>query len=109
MLTGDLNCGDAYVSDAFIYDDPNKQLITWEEFNASVDEYCDLVKLPKEPGKFIDSLKHKLRQTAKKVDEEYPDNPYLIIENGLPILKKLPKKKDHPDIDRIRQLIMAWD
>ena len=106
MLTGDLNCGDAYVPDAFIYDDPNKQLITWEEFNVEVDEYCNLVKLPREPGKFIDSLKNRLRQTAKKVDEYYPDNPYLIIENGLPILKKLPKKKDHPDTDRIRQLIM---
>lgn len=102
----DLNCGDAYVPDAFIYDDPNKQLISWDEFNTEVDGYCDLVKLPKEQGKFIDSLKNRLRQTAKKVDECYPNNPHLIIEQGLPILKKLTKKKDHPDLDRIRQLIM---
>ena len=25
-----LSCGDAYVEGAFIYDDPNKQFITWE-------------------------------------------------------------------------------
>jgi len=106
VLIGDLNCGDAYVPDSFIYDDPNKQLITWDEFNAGVDEYCDLVKLPREQGKFIDSRKNRLRHTAKKVDEYYPDNDYLRIENGLPIVKKLPKKIEHPDIDRIRQLLM---
>lgn len=106
VLTGDLNCGDAYVTDAFIYDDPNKQLISWDEFNAEVDGYCELVKLPKEQGRFIDVLKNRLRQTAKKVDDHYSDNPHLFIENGLPILKKLPTKKDHPDLDRIRQLIM---
>ena len=51
VLMGDLSCGDAYVEGAFIFDDPNKQFITWEEFETEVDSYCDLVKLPKERGK----------------------------------------------------------
>ena len=46
------------------------------------------------------------RQTAKKVDDNYHNNPYLIIDKGLPILKKLPKKKEHPDLDKIRKMIM---
>lgn len=106
ILMGDLNCGDAFVEDAFIFDDPNKQLVTWEQFEEAVDSYCDLVNLSKERSKFIASLQSKLQQTAKKVDENYHNNPYLVIDKGLPILKKLPKKKEHPDIDKIRQMIM---
>ena len=30
----------------------------------------------------------------------------LVIDKGLPILKKLPKKKEHPDLEKIRQMIM---
>lgn len=106
VLMGDLSCGDAYVDGAFIFDDQNKQLITWEQFDAEIDGFCDLVKIPKEPTKFVDSFQSKLRQTAKKVDENYHNNPYLIIEKELPILKKSPKKKEHPDVDKIRQMIM---
>lgn len=106
VLMGDLSCGDAYVDGAFIFDDPNKQLITWGEFESEVDSYCDLVKLPKEKGIFTSYLQVKIQQTAKKVDENYHNNPYLVIDKGLPILKKLPKKKDHPNLDKIRQMIM---
>ena len=106
VLMGDLNCGDAYVEDAYIFDDPNKQLLTWEEFDNAIDPYCALVGLPKQKEIFGASLQNKLRETAKKVDENYHDNPYLIVDKGVPILKKFPKKKEHPDLDRIRQLIM---
>ena len=106
MLKNDLNCSDAYVEGAFIYDDPNKQFITWEEFNEEVDNYCNVNQLPKEPGKFTVLKQIKLQQTAKIVDDNYQENPNLIIENGLPILKKLPKKKDHPDLEKTKKLIM---
>jgi hypothetical protein len=106
VLKNDLNCSDAYVAGAFIYDDPNKQFITWEEFALEVDGYCDLVKLPKEPGKFVALLQTKLQQTAKKVDENYPNNHFLIIDKGLPILKKSPKKQEPKDLEKIRQMVM---
>ena len=106
MLKNDLNCSDAYVEGAFIYDDPNKQFITWEEFNTEVDGYCDVNKLPKEPKKFTALKQVKLQQAAKMVDNNYQENPYLFIENGLPILKKLPKKKEHPDLERTKKQIM---
>jgi TnpA family transposase len=106
ILMGDLSCGDAYVDGAFMFDDPNKQLITWEQFDTEVEDYCDLVKLPKEQGNFTAFLQKKLQRTAKNVDANYHNNPYLVIDKGLPILKKLPKKKEHPEIDKIRQKIM---
>lgn len=106
ILMGDLNCGDAFVEDAFTFDDQNKQFVTWEQFEVEVDGYCDLIKISKERTKFIASLQNKLQRTAKNVDENYHNNAYLFIDKGLPVLKKLPKKKEHLDIDKIRQLIM---
>ncbi len=108
VLTGDLSCGDAYVKDSFIFDDPNKQFISWEQFFLEVDNYCNLIKQPKEAAKFAATQKEKLHKTAEKVDKNYHNNPYLIIENKLPVLKKLPKKKEHPELDRVRQLIMGF-
>lgn len=106
IIKGDLDCGDAYVEGGFIFNDPNKQLITWEAFAAEVDNYCDLTKQPKDAAKFVASKQKQLQNTAKKVDKNYPNNPYLIIEKGVPLLKKLLAKKPHPDFEKIKQLIM---
>lgn len=106
VLKNDLSCSDAYVDGAFTYDDPNIQFITWEEFEEEIDEYCYLVKLPKESVIFVASKKLQLKQTAKKVDDNYQENPYLVIDNGLPILKKLPKKKEHPNFEKLKKMIM---
>ncbi|MBX3710254.1 MAG: Tn3 family transposase [Gammaproteobacteria bacterium] len=51
-------------------------------------------------------MQAKLRSTTQKVDDNYHSNPHLIIEQGLPILKKLPMKKEHPELEKIRKLIM---
>ncbi len=67
VLMGDLSCGDAYVDGAFIFDDPNKQFITWEQFEIEVDKYCDLVKLPKEASKFVASKQARVRHIAKRL------------------------------------------
>lgn len=53
VLMGDLSCSDAYIEGAFSYDDPNKQFITWEQFEEEVDGYCDLTKLSKEPKNLL--------------------------------------------------------
>lgn len=106
-LSGDLNCSDAYVKDAFVFDDPNKQFISWDEFNLNVDEYCRAAKLPVDRHQIIINLQTKLRETAKKVDNNYHANPYLVINESKPILKKLPTKEPHPELDKIRQSVMA--
>ncbi len=106
VLMGDLNCSDAYVKDAFIYDDPNKQFVTWEEFALHIDNYCNISNNPKEPHVFTYFLKEKLQKTALMVDQNYNDNKYLTIDNGKPVLKKLPSKEEHPELAKIRELIM---
>lgn len=105
-LKNDLNCSDAYVKSAFIYNDPNKQFITWEQFEKEAYGYCKIAKLPKEPRKFIASRQSYLQKTAKVVDANYQENSFFI-DNGLPILKKLPKKRERPDLEKIKKLIMS--
>lgn len=107
VLSSDLNCSDAYVNDAFIYDDPNKQFISWDEFYEKVDEYCRVIKLPTDRNQIVIHLKNKLRQTAQKVNNNYHNNAYLVINEGKPIIKKSPAKIPHPEQDKIRQLVMA--
>ena len=45
----------------------------------------------------------KQQKTSMKI---ITDNPHLIIDKGLPILKKLPKKKEHPDLEKLQKMIM---
>jgi len=106
VLMGDLSCGDAFVEGGFIFDDPNKQFVTWQEFDSEIEAFCELVTLPKSPEEYITSIQTKLRKTATKVDNNYHNNPYLIIDKGSPILKKIPKKEDHPKFKNIKQMIM---
>ncbi len=106
ILMGDLNCGDAYVEGAFNFDDPNKQFISWDQFNNEVDDYCHLVKVEKDKKMFIQSLQVRLRETSSKVDNNYQNNSYLVIEKGLPILKKSPTKIEPPNLEKIKQLVM---
>jgi hypothetical protein len=100
-----LDSGDVYVENGYAFDDPNKQLITWEVFYQDVENYCDLTKLPKQPNAFIHHLQSKMRQTAQYVDARLPTNPYLSIEKGLPIVKKSPKKEELADVKKISQKI----
>ena len=107
-LMSDLNCSDAFVKGAYIYDDPNKQFISWNAFYNNIDQYCENSGLPKDRHQLILRLKGKLRKTAQKVNDNYHDNVYLVVsEEGKPILKKLPAKKSHPDIDKVKKIVMA--
>lgn len=100
-----LDSGDAYVANGYAFDDPNKQLITWDEFNRDVDDYCNLIKLPSKSGEFVSHLQHMFSETAKCVDERFKENEYLSIENGLPILKKYHKSEPSSEVKRINEKI----
>lgn len=89
VISGDINCSDAYVSDSFIYDDHNKQFISWDDFYKNINDYCHITRLPSDRNEVISYLQNKLRQTAKKVDENYHNNPHLSIKKGKPVLKKI--------------------
>ena len=107
VLKGDFSCGDAYVDGAYEFDDPTKQYVSWEEFYEELPGYCDVTNLSTDRHQFTQSMKQKIRQAASTTNNNYFDNPYLIIKDGKPIIKKLPPKEEHPDTDKIRQAVMA--
>ncbi|KGP62682.1 hypothetical protein EP47_02550 [Legionella norrlandica] len=59
-LADEIHCADMFLEGVNHYDDLNKQLITWEEFYAGVDEYCGLIQQPRKPSEFIKSLQDQL-------------------------------------------------
>jgi TnpA family transposase len=104
-LADELDCSDTYVEGANIYDDPNKQLITWEEFYKGLEEYCKLAKIPSNSENFIEHCQKELRDTAYKVDNAYSTNQYLHIENGKPIVKKHATIEAPEEVKKIGKLI----
>ncbi len=104
-IARDLDCGDAYIADAYNYNDPNKQLISWKQFYKEVDDYCALAKIPKDADEFVKFFQKKLRNAAEIVDNHYQTNAYLTIENKIPIIKKAPSKKEPPELEKIKKLM----
>lgn len=107
VLADDLNCGDVYIEGANAFDDPNKQLMSWEQFYAELDDYCALTKLPKEPSIFIEEYQNKLQTVSCKVDEDFIINKYLSIKKGEPVVKKHTAKEKPAELKRINELITS--
>lgn len=94
-LAAEINCADMFLHGANHYDDPNKPLISWEEFNEQLDDYCSLINQESKPSEFVSSLQKQHFEAAKKTDAGFLVNEYLSIENGGPVLKRaLTKKED---------------
>lgn len=93
-LADDIHCADMFLVAANTYDDPNKQLMSWEEFYAEVDTYCDLIKQSSDKTAFINNLQSEHFEAAKRTDSGFLANEHLTIENGEPVLKKSSTKKE---------------
>lgn len=104
-LADDFNCGDVYVDEANAFDDPNKQLMSWEQFYAELDEYCNLTNLPKTSEAFIDNYQKKLHEESCQVDNNFESNKYLTIEKGEPVVKKHSTEETSPEVKKIGKLI----
>ena len=89
-LASELKSGDICVKQSASFGDWRKQLMPWDECQLIIEDYCRLLDLPNCADSFIKHLKEWLIETANRVDEGYPINEQVIInEKGEPILKKL--------------------
>ena len=98
QLSEEIHCGDMYLEGANNYDDPNKQLISWEDFNNQVEPYCELIKQSSNASEFIKSLQKQHFEVAKRTDSGFVANEYLSIEKGEPVLKRTSTKKEEKAI-----------
>jgi len=88
-LASELKSGDLYVEGSEAYADYRAQLLSWEECEPLVPEYCAQIGVPSTAQAFVADLRQQLRKTAEWVDQTYPGNSSVVIEsNGEPVLKK---------------------
>lgn len=52
----ELKSGDLYIEGSFEYGDYYQQLISWDEYHASIDAYGELLHFPVEPKQFVAHL-----------------------------------------------------
>ncbi|MGH0792079.1 Tn3 family transposase [Bacillus cereus] len=92
-LASELKTGDVSVQGSEKYADYRKQLLSWEECEPLVKEYCKELNFPSSPTQFVKQLKQNLTSVANTVDSNYPNNGQVMItEAGEPILKRFVRK-----------------
>ena len=88
-LAAELRAGDIAVTGSESYADLGAQLLSWQECEPMLHEYCTEMDLPAEPAGFRRGLEAKLRTAAETVDRGYPGNADLVIDDaGEPTLKR---------------------
>lgn len=92
QLTWDLKSGDASIDGSAEFADYREQLVTWDEYARMVPAYAEQVSLPADAAAFVAQLGNWLESIARSTDQSLPDNAGVRIENGEPILTKLPRK-----------------
>ena len=105
-LASELKSGDICVAGSQDYADYREQLLSWSDCLPLLDEYCENLDWPSNSDDFVAHLKSWLEQAAKKVDEGYPHNTQIVInEEGEPVLKRLTKKAESPNVKALESLI----
>lgn len=89
-LASELRTGDIAVVGADSYANFFDQLLSPDEVEPLIADYCSEVGLPDTPAGFRAEIENRLRRTAATVDDGYPSNADLVIDpdTGHPVLKR---------------------
>lgn len=94
FLAQELKSGDIAIEGSEEFADYRDQLLSWEDCEPLVHEFCIEMELPSNPVEFVEQLKAELNKTAEEVDKNYPKNAALAIdEKGELILKKITRQE----------------
>jgi len=100
-----LKSGDLFIERSEKYGDYRNQLISWDEYWASLDTYCQQIGCPAGPDIFVDHLKERLTSTILSVDASFPSNDSVSIEKGEPVIHRLIKREKPKGLDTIERLL----
>jgi TnpA family transposase len=88
-LAEHLRTGDIAVEGSEAYANWAAKLLSWEECEPLLEEFCTEVGLPATADGFVDSVRSRVAETAAAVDAGYPENADLVIDDdGRPTLKR---------------------
>jgi TnpA family transposase len=91
LIKQELTSGDLFVVNSAIYDDFREQLVDDDTLEEELEQYGNYVGLPLLNAKeFVIHLKPWLVDTAKQVDEAFPENAHVEIVEGRISIKKGP-------------------
>ncbi|MGP3921216.1 Tn3 family transposase [Nonomuraea sp. 10N515B] len=87
-LASELKSGDIAVAGSDSYANLHDQLMSWEECEPLVEEFCAEAGLPADPRELTRHYRQLLADTVAGVDAGYPANTDLTLEGGRPVLKR---------------------
>jgi len=99
----ELKSGDLCIPGSDQFSDYRKELVSEDEFERGVALYGEQAGIPVDGPSFIARLRAQLEAAAKRADDNFPGNEYLRIENGEPVLKRLPRKPEPDGLLRLEQ------
>lgn len=92
-LATELKTGDMAVTGSEQYADYRQQLLSWQECQPLLADYCQQAGLPPTAPEFVAQLKAELTQRASEVDQNQPtSDQFTIGPDGVPVLKKIAAK-----------------
>jgi TnpA family transposase len=87
-LAAELRSGDIAVAGSDSYASLHDQLMSWEECQPHVAEFCEQAGIPAEARDLVAHFRAKLTKTAASVDAGYPANTDLRLEGDKPVLAR---------------------
>lgn len=100
-----LKSGDLYVEHSGDYDDYRNHLVGWEEYEREVHAYGEMVGMPLEPKAFVANLRTQMKELAKVVNLNFPENSGVDIDESGLIIRRPEKQTPPPELEVVDQAI----
>ncbi len=100
QVVNELKSGDLCLPGSDDYGDYRDQLVSWEHYHRDVGAYATQAGVSADPATFVAELKAKLAEVAGEVDRAFPDNAFVEIVGGRPVIGRLRAKPAPEGADR---------
>lgn len=102
----ELKAGDLYIEGSEKYADYRKQLISWEDYEENLADFCMHVNLHISGTDFVKKTQQEFKQITNYTDQSFPRNEQVRIVNGEVVIGKLKKKKIHLGLKKLEEYIV---
>lgn len=100
----ELKSGDLYIEGSYEFGDYYSQLISWEEYDATVAEYGEVVNLPTASKEFVAHVKQWLESIANVTDQSFPSNTEVDYKKDRLVIRRS-KKSISKSLAKLEALI----
>jgi len=100
----EVQSGDMYVDGSNEYSDYYSELISWEEYHATVEDYAQEVDLPVNPSEFVAQLKQWLGTRATQTDQSFPNNSKLSFDKDRFVVHRY-RRNNPADLAQLEALL----